>query len=30
MAYIKFEIKETVGVVAESTKRRKKQLNLIS
>ena len=30
MAYIKFEIKETVGVIAESTKGWKKQLNLIS
>ena len=30
MAYIKFEIKETVGVIAESAKGWKKELNLIS
>ena len=30
MADIKFEIKETVGVIAESTKGWKKELNLIS
>ena len=30
MAEIKFEIKETVGVIAESTKGWKKELNLIS
>ncbi|SHK30175.1 hypothetical protein SAMN02745248_02256 [Hathewaya proteolytica DSM 3090] len=30
MAEIKFEIKETVGVISESTKGWKKELNLIS
>lgn len=30
MADIKFEIKETIGVISESTKGWKKELNLIS
>ena len=30
MEYIKFEIKETVGVIAESAKGWKKELNLIN
>lgn len=30
MAYIKYEIKETVGVIAESAKGWKKELNLVS
>nr|WP_225897418.1 PC4/YdbC family ssDNA-binding protein [Clostridium botulinum] len=30
IAYIKFEIKETSGVISESTKGWKKELNLIS